>query len=222
MDANGGARAVLVHDWLTGMRGGEKCLEVLCRRWPRANSTPSCTGAAPCRRPSNGCGRGPASSTACPAFTTITDGSCRSCRPPPPACRCRRATWSSASATARPRASASRARRPRLLLLHADAYTWHMRDSYFGRASFPNGILGTNRLLNGVLERLRRLEFVSIRTLPRTLKSTNLQVVCRVRFMLSPAKFTNHDTELQGQGCRAFVSPSKSGTGSICSFHRRK
>jgi len=26
----------LVHDWLTGMRGGEKCLEVLCRRMPEA------------------------------------------------------------------------------------------------------------------------------------------------------------------------------------------
>jgi glycosyltransferase involved in cell wall biosynthesis len=26
----------LVHDWLTGMRGGEKCLEVACRRWPQA------------------------------------------------------------------------------------------------------------------------------------------------------------------------------------------
>jgi glycosyltransferase involved in cell wall biosynthesis len=26
----------LVHDWLTGMRGGEKCLEVLCRRFPQA------------------------------------------------------------------------------------------------------------------------------------------------------------------------------------------
>ena len=39
MDANGdqGSRVVLVHDWLTGMRGGEKCLEVLCRRWPHAN-----------------------------------------------------------------------------------------------------------------------------------------------------------------------------------------
>jgi glycosyltransferase involved in cell wall biosynthesis len=31
MDAK---RVVLVHDWLTGMRGGEKCLEPLCRRWP--------------------------------------------------------------------------------------------------------------------------------------------------------------------------------------------
>jgi len=36
MDANGQPRVALVHDWLTGMRGGEKCLEVLCRRWPQA------------------------------------------------------------------------------------------------------------------------------------------------------------------------------------------
>ena len=36
MDAHRGPRLVLVHDWLTGMRGGEKCLEVLCRRWPDA------------------------------------------------------------------------------------------------------------------------------------------------------------------------------------------
>ena len=28
--------AALVHDWLTGMRGGEKCLEVLCRTFPQA------------------------------------------------------------------------------------------------------------------------------------------------------------------------------------------
>jgi glycosyltransferase involved in cell wall biosynthesis len=27
---------VLVHDWLTGMRGGEKCLEPAARRWPSA------------------------------------------------------------------------------------------------------------------------------------------------------------------------------------------
>lgn len=29
-------RIALVHDWLTGMRGGEKCLEVLCRHFPDA------------------------------------------------------------------------------------------------------------------------------------------------------------------------------------------
>jgi glycosyltransferase involved in cell wall biosynthesis len=36
MDANNDPRIVLVHDWLTGMRGGEKCLEILCRHWPDA------------------------------------------------------------------------------------------------------------------------------------------------------------------------------------------
>ena len=30
------ARVTLVHDWLTGYRGGEKCLAVLCRRFPAA------------------------------------------------------------------------------------------------------------------------------------------------------------------------------------------
>lgn len=29
-------RVALVHDWLTGMRGGEKCLEAFCRLFPRA------------------------------------------------------------------------------------------------------------------------------------------------------------------------------------------
>ena len=27
----------LVHDWLTGMRGGEKCLEVFCELFPAAD-----------------------------------------------------------------------------------------------------------------------------------------------------------------------------------------
>src|SRR4030095_7563414 len=30
-------RVVLVHDWLTGMRGGEKVLEMLCRSYPDAD-----------------------------------------------------------------------------------------------------------------------------------------------------------------------------------------
>lgn len=29
-------RVALVHDWLTGMRGGEKCLDVLCQAFPDA------------------------------------------------------------------------------------------------------------------------------------------------------------------------------------------
>jgi glycosyltransferase involved in cell wall biosynthesis len=36
MEAKLNPRIVLVHDWLTGMRGGEKCLEVLCRQFPSA------------------------------------------------------------------------------------------------------------------------------------------------------------------------------------------
>jgi glycosyltransferase involved in cell wall biosynthesis len=36
MEARINSRIVLVHDWLTGMRGGEKCLEVVCRRWTSA------------------------------------------------------------------------------------------------------------------------------------------------------------------------------------------
>ena len=29
-------KLALVHDWLTGMRGGEKALEVICERFPEA------------------------------------------------------------------------------------------------------------------------------------------------------------------------------------------
>jgi len=35
-DDMAGPRVALVHDWLTGMRGGEKCLDVLCRLFPDA------------------------------------------------------------------------------------------------------------------------------------------------------------------------------------------
>jgi len=30
-------KIAIVHDWLTGMRGGEKCLEVLCELYPSAD-----------------------------------------------------------------------------------------------------------------------------------------------------------------------------------------
>ena len=32
-----GSKVALVHDWLNGMRGGEKCLEVLCELFPDAD-----------------------------------------------------------------------------------------------------------------------------------------------------------------------------------------
>jgi len=35
--SNRDLRVALVHDWLTGMRGGEKCLEWLCRQFPNAD-----------------------------------------------------------------------------------------------------------------------------------------------------------------------------------------
>ncbi|NJD67306.1 MAG: glycosyltransferase family 4 protein [candidate division NC10 bacterium] len=31
------AKVALVHDWLTGMRGGERCLEAFCGLFPRAD-----------------------------------------------------------------------------------------------------------------------------------------------------------------------------------------
>ena len=34
--STGGPRIALVHDWLTGMRGGERCLEVFCELFPDA------------------------------------------------------------------------------------------------------------------------------------------------------------------------------------------
>ncbi len=36
MSAQSTGKVALVHDWLTGMRGGEKCLEVLCELFPEA------------------------------------------------------------------------------------------------------------------------------------------------------------------------------------------
>ena len=30
-------KIAIIHDWLTGMRGGEKCLEVLCKLYPSAD-----------------------------------------------------------------------------------------------------------------------------------------------------------------------------------------
>ena len=32
-----GVKVALIHDWLNGMRGGEKCLEVLCELFPKAD-----------------------------------------------------------------------------------------------------------------------------------------------------------------------------------------
>ena len=44
-------RVALVHDWLTGMRGGERCLEVFCEIFPGPISSPWCIGG--CRVPND-------------------------------------------------------------------------------------------------------------------------------------------------------------------------
>ena len=157
MDANGGARVVLVHDWLTGMRGGEKCLEVLCRRWPRAklytllhrrgavspaverlrprasflNRLPGVHDYYRWLLPLMPVAAASLSLPACDLVVSFSHCAAKGVRVPRGAvhvCYC----------------------------FTPMRYAWHMRDSYFGRASFPNGILGTNRLLDGVLERLRQ------------------------------------------------------------------
>ena len=46
-------KTAIVHDWLTGMRGGEKVLEVLCERFPTPSCSRCCTSPARCRRPSS-------------------------------------------------------------------------------------------------------------------------------------------------------------------------
>ena len=114
MDANGDPRVVLVHDWLTGMRGGEKCLEVLCRRWPDAPlftllhrpgsrlARPSKAGAVR----TSFLQRLPGVAPLLPLPAAADAGGRR------PTGACRRATWSSASAIASPRPSGRRAACP--------------------------------------------------------------------------------------------------------------
>ena len=60
-------RIALVHDWLTGMRGGEKALEVLCERFPDAELFTLVHVPDRSRPPSSGC-----------PFTRRSFSSCRS------------------------------------------------------------------------------------------------------------------------------------------------
>ncbi len=157
MDANGGARAVLVHDWLTGMRGGEKCLEVLCRRWPRAklytllHRRGAVSPAVERLRPrASFLNRLPGVHDYYRWLLPLMPAAAASLSLPP----CDLVVSFSHCA-----AKGVRVPRGAVHVCYCFTpmrYAWHMRDSYFGRASFPNGILGTSRLLDGVLERLRQ------------------------------------------------------------------
>ena len=74
-------KVALVHDWLTGMRGGEKVLEVLCERFPEAElftllHVPRIgfAGHRAATDPHVGC------CSACRASATTTASACRSFR----------------------------------------------------------------------------------------------------------------------------------------------
>jgi len=60
-------RVALVHDWLTGLRGGERVLEQLCSSTPVRTSSRWCTSRAPPARSSSATGSPRASSTGCPS-----------------------------------------------------------------------------------------------------------------------------------------------------------
>ena len=115
-------RVALVHDWLTGMRGGERCLEVFCELFPdrrplhaaaraRLRVAPSSSAGASSPRSSSGCRRPQRALPPLPAALSRRDARLRSaaattsCSPPatrwPRACACPRAR--STSATASPR-----------------------------------------------------------------------------------------------------------------------
>jgi glycosyltransferase involved in cell wall biosynthesis len=139
----------LIHDWLTGMRGGEKCLERLCRRWPDAPlhtviHTPGSVSAAieDRRIHTSFLQRMPGrerfyryllpllplaarwSLPSCDLVVSLSHCVAKSARPPsgvPHVCYC----------------------------FTPMRYAWHMRDAYFGRFGGPAGWLA-GRLLAGL------------------------------------------------------------------------
>ena len=97
----------LVHDWLTGMRGGERVLEASagCIRTP-SSSRSSMPGS--CRRPSSGVRSTRRSCSGCRGRRATTATICRSSLPPSNSSTSTASTWSSARATARRRRSCRR------------------------------------------------------------------------------------------------------------------
>ena len=130
-----GLRVVLVHDWLTGMRGGEKVLESICRLFPqRRTAARWCTCAGPCRRSSKSRRiRHVAGAAAAEARAPLPRNTCR--------CFPRRSsgstwmtpTWSFRRAIARPSRSCGPAARGIVCYCHSPMrYAWDQFDAYFG------------------------------------------------------------------------------------------
>ena len=127
-------RIALVHDWLTGMRGGEKALEVLCERFPdaelftlvhvRGSVSPAIERL---RTHTSFVQRLPLRRSASTATT------CRSSRPRSSSSTSIASIWSSASATAaRSRSSSPAACRHLCYCLTPMRYAWDQFDAYFG------------------------------------------------------------------------------------------
>jgi glycosyltransferase involved in cell wall biosynthesis len=153
MEAKAGPRVVLVHDWLTGMRGGEKCLEVLCRRYPAAPlytllHRPGSVSAAIE-------GRGPHTS-----FLQHFPGVARYYRYLLPLMPLAAAGWRLPPCdlvVSFSHCAAKAARAPRgvphvCYCFTPMRYAWHLREAYFG-AGRVRGL--TARLLGRLLARLR-------------------------------------------------------------------
>ena len=154
MDANAGPRVVLVHDWLTGMRGGEKCLEVLCRRWPTArlytllHRAGSVSEAIERLRPRTSLlGRLPAVHRYYRHLLPLMPAAVAACRLPP--CDLVVSFSHCVAKSARPPRGV-----PHVCYCFTPMrYAWHMRDSYFG-AGRVRGVKA--RLLARLLAGLRR------------------------------------------------------------------
>ena len=126
-------RVALVHDWLTGMRGGEKALEVLCELYPDAEllTLVHVTGSV-----SLPIARHTIRTSVLQHLPAVVGSTATTCRPSPSPSSCSTSTvttWSSARATARPRRSWRRRGRPHVCYCFTPMrYAWDQFDDYFG------------------------------------------------------------------------------------------
>jgi glycosyltransferase involved in cell wall biosynthesis len=136
MEARDMPRVALVHDWLTGMRGGEKCLEVACRRWPAAPlftllQRPGAVSAAIEHRPlhTSWLQRFPEVSRYYRYLLPLMPAATASWRLPP--CEMVLSFSHCVAKAVRPPKGAIHV----CFCFTPMRYAWHMRNAYFGRAS---------------------------------------------------------------------------------------
>ncbi len=148
-------KLALVHDWLTGMRGGEKCLEVLCRAFPDAElftllHVPGRTSAAieRMRIHTSFLQRVPGAGRHYRYLLPLMPRAVESLRLP-----------SDVDAVVSLSHAVAKGVRPPPGVPHICycftpmRYAWHLRDEYFGRGSKERA--GLERLIRGPLELAR-------------------------------------------------------------------